>query len=169
MPKEGTEDWRTLRDSVFGEKAPLKLSEARRRKKVLRNNWHVVRDLSPVTRSRLKESYAGGLRTDLPSSLLPDCHQDGYQGFRNVYTRMTWDAVSPTITAGFTTPAKGRFGHPDRRRTTISVREGATIQTFPKSFRFATERIEVACQMIGNAVPPLFARKVGKHLQQFLQ
>jgi DNA (cytosine-5)-methyltransferase 1 len=102
---------------------------------------------------------------DLADHLLPECHQSGYDGFRNVYMRMSWDSPSPTITAGCTTPAKGRFGHPDRRRTTISVREAATLQTFPRSFRFQTESLDVACEMIGNAVPPLFAECLGAHLR----
>jgi DNA (cytosine-5)-methyltransferase 1 len=105
------------------------------------------------------------MRIALDDALLPACHQDGYEGFRNVYMRMAWDIPSPTITAGCTTPAKGRFGHPDRRRTTISVREAATIQTFPQDFQFETDKIDTVCQMIGNAVPPLFAERLAKQVR----
>jgi DNA (cytosine-5)-methyltransferase 1 len=105
------------------------------------------------------------MRTELDDDLLPLCHQHGYDGFRNVYMRMGWDVPSPTITAGCTTPAKGRFGHPDRRRTTISVREAATIQTFPKSYRFATDNLDLACEMIGNAVPPVFAERIASQVR----
>src|SRR5207248_1943762 len=126
-----------------GERAPKRLSAVRARGGPKSVNWHVVRDLLPDTRDRLRAAMPGRMRIELDDDLLPECHRDGYDGFRNVYMRMAWDAPSPTITAGCTTPAKGRFGHPDRRRTTISVREAATIQTFPKSFLFDTKKIDV--------------------------
>jgi DNA (cytosine-5)-methyltransferase 1 len=156
----GLKPWRTVRQAINGEKAPKRLSTAGSRSAT----WHVVRDLRSQTRDRLRAAVPGSMRIELADHLLPECHQHGYEGFRNVYMRMGWDSPSPTITAGCTTPAKGRFGHPDRRRTTISVREAATLQTFPKSFRFETENLDVACGMIGNAVPPLFAERLASHL-----
>ena len=65
------------------------------------------------------------------------------------------------MTSGFTTPAKGRFGHPKELRT-LSVREAASIQTFPKSFKFKTKNLTTVCKMIGNALPPKFAEIVAK-------
>jgi DNA (cytosine-5)-methyltransferase 1 len=161
----GLKRWRTLRDAIYGERAPKRLSALRNRS-ATSVNWHVVRDLQPKTRARLRAAIPGQMRVELDDDLLPECHRDGYDGFRNVYMRMYWDAPSPTITAGCTTPAKGRFGHPDRRRTTISVREAATIQTFPKSFRFDTDNLDLACEMIGNAVPPLFARQLAGQVRK---
>lgn len=160
--------WRTLREAIGGLKAPVSLSVATKKNGPIAENWHVVRDLRPETKARLKAAMPGASRLDIDPALLPDCHQDGYSGFRNVYTRMGWTLPSPTITAGCLTPAKGRFGHPDRRRTTISVREAARIQTFPDSFSFETEKIDAACQMVGNAVPPLFAQALFSHLRNQL-
>lgn len=160
--RTGLEAWRTVRHAIGGEEAPKRLSTTYPR----RANWRVVRDLRPETRARLRAAVPGGVRIDLPNRLLPECHQNGYEGFRNVYMRMSWDRPSPTITAGCTTPAKGRFGHPDRRRTTISVREAAILQTFPKSFRFETDSLDTACEMIGNAVPPLFAERLAAHVRK---
>ncbi|MGD9632044.1 MAG: DNA cytosine methyltransferase [Pirellulales bacterium] len=157
--------WVTLREAIYGEKAPKALSAIRDHGGPQVENWHIVRDLQPETRERLRAATPGGMRVDLDNRLLPDCHKGGYEGFRNVYMRMSWDKPSPTITAGCTTPAKGRFGHPDRRRSTISVREAATIQTFPEHFVFETKKIDVACEMIGNAVPPLFAECVARHIR----
>ena len=77
---------------------------------------------------------------------------------------MTWDDVSPTITGGCTTPCKGRFGHPDGCRYTISVREAALLQTFPQNYRFMTDRMDAVCDMIGNAVPPLYAKLAAKQV-----
>jgi DNA (cytosine-5)-methyltransferase 1 len=81
---------------------------------------------------------------------------------------MTWEDISPTITAGCTTPCKGRFGHPGRKTETISVREAAMLQTFASEYRFRTEYMDKVCEMIGNAVPPLFAKIVGKQIQSSL-
>jgi DNA (cytosine-5)-methyltransferase 1 len=69
---------------------------------------------------------------------------------------MEWDSPSPTITGGCTTLSKGRFGHPSKLRT-ISVREAATLQSFPQDFIIKTEFMEYACKIIGNALPPKFA------------
>lgn len=160
----GRKRWKTLRDAIHGERAPKRLSVSRFHGGPKAANWHVVRDLLPETRARLRAAVPGRMRVELADDLLPACHQEGYDGFRNVYMRMAWDSPSPTITAGCTTPAKGRFGHPDRRRTTISVREAATIQTFPKSFRFDTTKIDLACEMIGNAVPPVFAERLASQV-----
>lgn len=165
VPHGALQHWRTLRSAIHGEKAPKRLGTLRARRRPKSVNWHVVRDLAPATVDRLRAAVPGQMRVELKDDLLPDCHKNGYEGFRNVYMRMAWDLPSPTITGGCTTPAKGRFGHPDRRRTTISVREAATIQTFPKSFRFETEKIDVACEMIGNAVPPLFAKRVANQVR----
>lgn len=164
-PNASTKPWRTLRDAIYGESFPTRMNE------VMEDdggpeaaNWHVVRTLQPQTKARLKAAVPGATWLTVDEKLRPDCHKGTYEGFTNVYQRMIWDRVSPTITSGCTTPAKGRFGHPDRRRTTISVREAAMIQTFPRDYEFATSHIDAVCEMIGNAVPPRFARAVGRKL-----
>jgi DNA (cytosine-5)-methyltransferase 1 len=82
---------------------------------------------------------------------------------------MSWDQVAPTITGGCTTACKGRFGHPDRRRYTISVREAALLQTFPEKYFFATDYMDSVCDLIGNAVPPLYAKAAGKAILSALK
>lgn len=159
--------WRSVRDALSSPLGAPRRVAAVHSTSPNEHQWHVVRNLQPQTLARLKSASAGGSRLELPAELLPSCHSAGYDGFRNVYTRMSWDKPSPTITAGCVTPAKGRFGHPDRRRTTISVREAAILQTFPVDYRFETTKIDSACQMIGNAVPPKFASiALAKMLQQ---
>lgn len=161
--------WVDLRRAIGGRRAPVRLSDARRQGGPRRFNWHVVRDLQPQTKARLRAALPGASRTELEDELLPECHREGYAGFTNVYGRMAWQSPAPTITGGCTTPAKGRFGHPDRRRTTISVREAALLQTFPASYVFRLEEIDAVCEMIGNAVPPRFAQVVGAELLQALK
>ena len=150
-------------------RAPVRLSQTSKDGGPQQYNWHVVRDLQPQTKARLKAAVPGRTWLALKDCIRPKCHQNGYNGFTNTYGRMTWDEVSPTITAGCTTPCKGRFGHPDRRRTTISVREAALLQTFPESYAFKTDYMEVACEMIGNAVPPLFAKLAGRRVRKSLE
>lgn len=83
--------------------------------------------------------------------------------FRDVYGRIYWDRPAPTITTKFHSLSNGRFGHPEEDRA-LSLREGACLQTFPKTFRFINGSIAAIARQIGNAVPPLLAEKLGKHL-----
>jgi DNA (cytosine-5)-methyltransferase 1 len=54
-----------------------------------------------------------------------------------------------------------RHIHPDPLQArTITVREAARIQTFPDDFNFIGSQSD-AYKMIGNAVPPLFAKVLG--------
>lgn len=99
----------------------------------------------------------GGSRADLPGRLQLRCHRD-YEGFRDVYGRMAWDQVAPTITAGCINPSKGRFLHPDLNRA-ITPREAALLQSFPRGYEFSLRQGKYgAARLIGNAFPPEFAR-----------
>jgi DNA (cytosine-5)-methyltransferase 1 len=169
VPRNGAKPWRTLRHALKGFGAPAKLSQTRSRGGPQAVNWHVVRDLAPITRKRLRAARPGATWISLEETLRPHCHRGEYVGFTNAYGRMRWDRLPVTITAGCTVPAKGRFGHPDRRRTTISVREAATLQTFPRGFRFKSDHIDGVCNMIGNAVPPAFAEILGRRIAEALR
>ena len=160
--------WITVRELLAGRRPAAKLPRAKRLGGPQQLDWHVVRDLHPQTRARLKAAIPGKTWLSVDESKRPKCHRGGYIGFTNVYGRMVWDEVSPTITSGCTTPAKGRFGHPDRRRSTISVREAALLQTFPERYKFAIDHIDSVCEMIGNAVPPRFAFAVGRAIKKTL-
>src|ERR1700730_8796145 len=83
--------------------------------------------------------------------------------FRDVYGRMYWNRPAPTITTRFNSLSNGRFGHPTENRA-ISLREGATLQTFPRSYHFFGTAESAIARQIGNAVPPRFARRIGRHL-----
>jgi DNA (cytosine-5)-methyltransferase 1 len=160
-PSAQLNQWRAVREIIGRLGAPVTLSAALRKGGPEKHNWHVVRDLQPQTKKRLRAAQPGETWLQLKKTIRPKCHQGEYVGFTNVYGRMAWADVSPTITAGCTTPAKGRFGHPDKRRYTISVREAALIQSFPESYQFSTSKIDAVCEMIGNAVPPLYAKLAG--------
>jgi len=97
----------------------------------------------------------GGSRGDLPRRYQLDCHKRS-NGFSDVYGRMAWDNVSPTITSGCHNPSKGRFLHPSQNRT-ITLREAAILQGFPRRYRFNVDHgKEAIALMIGNALPPPF-------------
>ncbi|MCF8470239.1 MAG: DNA cytosine methyltransferase [Reyranella sp.] len=100
----------------------------------------------------------GGSRSDLPKRFRLACHEN-FSGFADVYGRMKWDDVAPTITGGCFNPSKGRFLHPSQNRA-ISLREASLLQAFPRSYYFSLDGgKEVAALMIGNALPPTFIRK----------
>jgi DNA (cytosine-5)-methyltransferase 1 len=102
--------------------------------------------------------HNGGSRGDLGPDRVLDCHLR-CDGFYDVYGRMHWDAVSPTITSGFVNPSKGRFLHPDQDRC-VTPREAALLQTFPPNYMFPMKRGKYpVATMIGNAFPPELARR----------
>lgn len=101
-----------------------------------------------------------------------DLQIPAYEGkddiFRDVYARMYWDRPAPTITTRFNSFSNGRFGHPEEDRA-ISIREGATLQTFPKHFVFKGSNMAGLARQIGNAVPPEIARRIGTHILNIAQ
>lgn len=120
--------------------------------------------LSARNLERIRAIKEGQGRDDLPDELLANCHKidSSVIGFRSVYGRMAWDDVSPTITARFDSFTRGKFGHPTQDRS-ISLREGALLQTFPIDFQFVGNKVDVARQ-IGNAVPPMMAEHIGRSI-----
>jgi DNA (cytosine-5)-methyltransferase 1 len=110
----------------------------------------------------------GGNRINLPKEYQLACHK-ACTGFRDVYGRMAWDEVSPTITSGCTNPSKGRFIHPEQDRA-ITPREAALLQGFPAKYFFSDKRgKEGAARLIGNAFPPEFARRFAAEIYEVLR
>lgn len=110
----------------------------------------------------------GGSRSDLGIKRQLECHRR-CNGFKDVYGRMRWGGVAPTITSGCFNPSKGRFLHPRENRA-ITMREAALLQSFPKRYRFDVQggKCTVAW-MIGNALPPQFVRLHAVMLRKLLQ
>lgn len=62
-----------------------------------------------------------------------------------------------------------RFIHYDpKQKRTITVREAARLQSFPDDFEFLSTRGN-QYKMIGNAVPPEFARRLSLAIAEFLE
>lgn len=165
--QNGLPPWRTVKDAIGSMPEPITLSEAKKLDMIERSNWHIVRSMSEENKLRIKYAKPGEIRTSIPEDLRPKCHRDSYVGFYNVYGRMAWDEVAPTITGGCTTFSKGRFGHPEQDRT-ISVREAALLQTFPPDYKIDTPYIDYACSIVGNALPCDFAEVVARQCYEAL-
>jgi DNA (cytosine-5)-methyltransferase 1 len=107
----------------------------------------------------------GGSRLSLSAAEQLPCHLAS-TGFKDVYGRMSWEDVAPTITGGCVNPSKGRFLHPEEDRA-ITLREAAILQGFPATYTFSLGRGKfAAAELIGNALPPAMAEAQAKQLQQ---
>jgi DNA (cytosine-5)-methyltransferase 1 len=140
------QDCRTVRDAIYGlpSLGPGEINPE--------DHLHRARRHAPIAIERLHHiPLDGGSRRNLPAELELECHR-GSRAFPDVYGRMKWDAVAPTLTTGCTDITRGRFAHPQEHRA-ISLREAARLQTFSDNYIFAGNVAQVARQ-IGNAVPP---------------
>lgn len=111
----------------------------------------------------------GGGWNDIPEEYRLECHKNvetSRGGWPDVYGRLDMDGQCPTITGGFDSFTRGRYGHPIYDRP-ITPREAARIQGFPDSFEFLGNRGDVRFQ-IGNAVPPPLAYVVGLEVMKCL-
>jgi DNA (cytosine-5)-methyltransferase 1 len=135
-----------------------------------RNRLHrLVTDHAPDVLTRIRAvPLDGGSRLAWPDELQLQCHRD-CNGFKDVYGRMAWQEPSPTITGGCINASKGRFLHPRQHRV-ITLLEAALLQTFPYRYYFDLVRGRyAAAEMIGNALPPLFAGRVARCVARALQ
>ena len=133
---------------------------------------HRTSGLSARNLRRIRASKPGGTWREWPRMLRADCHkEESGAHYSSVYGRMEWGKPSPTITTQFYGFGNGRFGHPEQDRG-LSLREGAILQSFPKTYRFAepatdfhTKRIG---KLIGNAVPVRVGVAIGKTIVKHL-
>ena len=134
---------------------------------------HVARALSDLNLQRIAQAQPGELnaymRVDGPAGDLRRrarrlAEEDGIEDdgadeecFHTVYTRMHPDRPAPTLTTACTAFNAGPYGHYDMAQLrAISVREAATLQSFPENYVFP-QQVGTASRMVGNAVPPRLA------------
>ena len=86
--------------------------------------------------------------------------------FKDRYTRQSRNGLCSTIVAHLRNDGL-MFIHPTQTRS-LTPREVARVQTFPDTFNFIGKRSNVFTQ-IGNAVPPLIGRVVGKGVIDYLE
>ena len=155
----GLQPWRTVRDAI----GDLPLEPTNR-------NLHDRRNAGKLALERYKHVPPGGNRKNIPDHLLPDCwrYKDPRGGgSADLMGRLEWDKPSLTIRTQFLKPEKGRYLHPESHRS-LSVREGARLQTFPDDFAFVGSNFQIAKQ-IGNAVPVDLAHEIALAVRDHLR
>jgi len=127
-------------------------------------NHHRTR-ISKINIERFSHVPQGGGWQDIPYDLRLECHKKSDTksgGWPDVYGRLVWDGQCPTITGGFDSFTRGRYGHPFSNRA-LTPREAARLQGFPDYVHFKGNKQEVRYQ-IGNAVPPPLAEVIGRKI-----
>lgn len=106
----------------------------------------------------LKMSFIGdgGNREHIPSNLRPT------SGDIRKYIKYNSNKPSITITGDMR-----KVFHYSQNRA-LTVRELARLQTFPDDFEFKSSSIAQQ-QQVGNAVPPLMAEAIAKHLKNMME
>jgi DNA (cytosine-5)-methyltransferase 1 len=127
---------------------------------------HLASGLTELNLRRIRATTEGGGRADWPEELQLTCHSN-HRGHSDVYGRMRFDMPAPVLTTKCTSISNGRFGHPTQDRP-ITVREAASLQTFPRTFTFVGG-IKSTTRQVGNAVPVLLAQRVGEVFVQHLK
>ena len=127
---------------------------------------HEARSLSVLNLSRIKLTPKnGGDRRSWPARLQLECHKGNYDGHTDVYGRMWWDRAAPALTCRCGSLSNGRYGHPHQNRA-ISLREAASLQSFPDDYVFYGGSIGHLSGQIGNAVPVRLAEALAHHMIQ---
>ena len=128
---------------------------------------HTTLPLSARNRDRIRQSLPGGSWRDWKEQYVNQCHRLAH--YPASYGRMRWDAPAPTITTQFCYYSTGRFGHPEQDRT-ISVREGALLQTFPMDYQLIGRdrpiTVHKLARQVGNAVPVKLAEAIGRSIME---
>ncbi len=129
---------------------------------------HTVPSISEINKKRLeKVQKDGGNRLGFANDpeLQLKCFIGRDDSFKDTFGRLWWNRPAPTITTKFFSISNGRFVHPEENRA-LSIREGATLQSFPLNYKFKGTSIANIAKMIGNAVPPKYATAIGKAIIQ---
>jgi DNA (cytosine-5)-methyltransferase 1 len=161
-PTDGRAPWVTFREAVEG----LSLQPDGRR-------WHRPRRPRPESVRRYKAvPRDGGDRFAMQRNLdraglgdlVPRCWREKPTGTTDVFGRLWWERPALTIRTEFYKPEKGRYLHPSAHRP-ITVREAARLMSFPDDFVLPEEQaMSSIARQVGNAVPPLLARRIAEAL-----
>lgn len=164
IPRPTTTRWTTVGDVLGGvPEPPADYSEHPEYPN------HQRARVTKVNIDRFSHVPQGGGWRDIPWELRLPCHQrvdTSSGGWPDVYGRLEWDGQCPTITGGFDSFTRGRYGHPLQDRP-LTPYEAARLQGFPHGYRFVGTRADVRSQ-IGNAVPPPLARAIGIEIRRVL-
>lgn len=102
--------------------------------------------------------------TTLPERLIK--HKN-LKSFTNRFQVVNGSGISHTVVAHIAMDGH-YYIHPDKKQNrSISIREAARIQSFPDNYFFEGSR-SAAFKQIGNAVPPLMAKKIAEKIKDML-
>jgi DNA (cytosine-5)-methyltransferase 1 len=125
---------------------------------------HVARNHSDRDRRLFKLLKEGEKMSDLPPRIRP--YRDDI--FEDKIKKQSWAKPSSVILAHMQKDGL-MYVHPDSRQArTFTPREAARLQSFPDWFRFFGPMTEQFKQ-IGNAVPPLLARRIAESIRPWLK
>ena len=140
--------------------------------------WHRPRNPRPESVRRYKAvPRDGGDRFAMQRNLdraglgdlVPRCWREKPRGTTDVFGRLWWDRPALTIRTEFYKPEKGRYLHPSAHRP-ITVREAARLMSFPDDFVLPEDQaMSSIARQVGNAVPPLLARRIAESLAASLR
>lgn len=164
MPRPTVERWVTVGEALNGmPEPPVDYSEHPEYPN------HYRARVTSINVERFSHVPQGGGWWDIPEPLQLPCHRKVDRrsgGWPDVYGRLKLDGQAPTITAGFDSFTRGRYGHPLYDRP-LTPREAGRLQGFPDDFRFFGTRWDIRSQ-VGNAVPPPLGEALGLAILQTL-
>jgi DNA (cytosine-5)-methyltransferase 1 len=130
---------------------------------------HMVADLARYFFASLYGRIAGvsPKAANFPAELAPR-HRNWETGkFADRFRVQLWNGPAATVTSHISKDGH-YFIHPDPSQCrSLTVREAARLQTFPDNYFFMGNRTQQFVQ-VGNAVPPLLARKIAEGLHRLL-
>lgn len=137
---------------------------------------HVSPGMTEIVKSRLQAiPKNGGSWGDIMNNpnisneekhrlLIPSMFRARPGSFPDVYGRLKWHSIAPTITRECGHIGNGRYAHPEQDRL-LTVREMALLQGFPPDYFFEGS-LAAKYNQIGDAVPPSISAKIAQHIIQ---
>lgn len=151
-------DFETFRRMAHGETYPAALKHAR-----LRLEEHLE---SLVKKGELKTITESAREQYRPLFVPP---YDETRGFSDSWQKLYPERPSWTVTAHLSKDTYSHIHFDDDQARAISVREAARLQSFPDRFILGPDGgLGGAYGQIGNAVPPLMAHAIAKHLKTLI-
>lgn len=130
--------------------------------------FHSIRDIE-IFKLLAEDIASGACKYTDTKKLIKLYHEcTGRKSTVHKYYVLRWNEPSNTIPAHLYKDGL-RHIHPDPRQArSITVREAARLQTFPDDYIFIGSKMQ-QYKMIGNAVPPQFAKVLANTLFQIIQ
>lgn len=127
---------------------------------------HITFKLSDLDLEMIRNVPPGGNWQNIPMETIKKSQRllriTKTGGRTTLYGRIDYNKPSYTITTYFNRPGNGTYVHPNIDRV-ISVREAARLQSFSDEYFFYGNKTDLLKQ-VGNAVPPILAKEIGKSI-----